>query len=58
MQSVQADAKKLQAAVNAEQADTRRLTIARERLRLSESSYLSVLTAQTVASNESPEKRS
>ncbi|MEA3088353.1 MAG: hypothetical protein QOC89_6050 [Paraburkholderia sp.] len=46
LQSVQADAKTLRAAVNAEQAALRSLTIARERLRLGESSYLSVLTAQ------------
>ena len=46
LQSVQADAKTLQAAVNAEQAASRSVAIERERLRSGEASYLSVLTAE------------
>jgi outer membrane protein TolC len=46
LQSVQADAKTLQAAVSAEQAASRSLAIARERLRTGEAPYLSVLAAQ------------
>jgi outer membrane protein TolC len=46
LQSVQADAKTLQAAVNAEQAASRSVAIQREKLRSGEASYLSVLSAQ------------
>jgi NodT family efflux transporter outer membrane factor (OMF) lipoprotein len=48
LQSVQADAKTLQAAVAAEQAASRSLAIARERLRTGEVPYLSVLAAQQI----------
>jgi len=46
LQSVQADAKTLQATVNAEQAASRSVAIEREKLRSGEASYLSVLTAE------------
>jgi NodT family efflux transporter outer membrane factor (OMF) lipoprotein len=46
LQSVQADATTLQAAVAAEEASSRSFAIARERLRTGEAPYLSVLAAQ------------
>ncbi|MGF6267124.1 NodT family efflux transporter outer membrane factor (OMF) lipoprotein [Paraburkholderia youngii] len=46
LHSIQADASTLQAAVAAEEAATRSLSLAKDRLRVGETPYLSVLTAQ------------